>query len=101
MPNLKRLLSTGRQAEHSSEMHKKKDIKLDAINRKILATLHLEGDITNAKLDHLIAFMVWVAPDTPCERVGSEHVSRALRLWPARQRLIPSTLQSPQRPASP
>ena len=31
-------------------MPSKKPIKLDAINRKILATIHLESDITNAKL---------------------------------------------------
>lgn len=31
-------------------MPTKKPIKLDAINRKILATIHLQADITNAKL---------------------------------------------------
>ncbi|MGI9293314.1 MAG: Lrp/AsnC family transcriptional regulator [Pseudomonadales bacterium] len=31
-------------------MAKKKPIKLDALNRKILAAIHLESDITNAKL---------------------------------------------------
>tara|TARA_R110001592_G_scaffold363393_2_gene687356 strand:- start:10116 stop:10616 length:501 start_codon:yes stop_codon:yes gene_type:complete len=31
-------------------MPSKKPIKLDAINRKILATIHLQSDITNAKL---------------------------------------------------
>ena len=31
-------------------MPNKKPIKLDAINRKILATIHLQADITNAKL---------------------------------------------------
>ncbi len=31
-------------------MSQKKPVKLDAINRKILATLHLHADITNAQL---------------------------------------------------
>ena len=31
-------------------MPDKKPVKLDAINRKILATIHLQSDITNAKL---------------------------------------------------
>lgn len=31
-------------------MPNKKPVKLDAINRKILASLHLEADITNARL---------------------------------------------------
>lgn len=31
-------------------MSKNKPIKLDAINRKILASIHLQSDITNAKL---------------------------------------------------
>ncbi|MBN7796578.1 Lrp/AsnC family transcriptional regulator [Parahaliea mediterranea] len=35
-------------------MAKKKSVKLDAINRKILATIHLQSDITNAKLAELV-----------------------------------------------
>lgn len=35
-------------------MPSKKPIKLDAINRKILATIHLQSDITNAKLAEMV-----------------------------------------------
>lgn len=35
-------------------MPSKKPIKLDAINRKILATLHMRADITNAKLAEVV-----------------------------------------------
>ena len=35
-------------------MPNSKPIKLDAINRKILATIHLNADITNAKLAELV-----------------------------------------------
>ncbi|QFU75236.1 Lrp/AsnC family transcriptional regulator [Halioglobus maricola] len=35
-------------------MQEKKPVKLDAINRKILATIHLESDITNARLAELV-----------------------------------------------
>jgi Lrp/AsnC family leucine-responsive transcriptional regulator len=35
-------------------MPTKKPIKLDAINRKILAKIHLEADITNAKLAEMV-----------------------------------------------
>ena len=35
-------------------MPTKKPLKLDAINRKILATVHLQSDITNAKLAELV-----------------------------------------------
>ena len=35
-------------------MPAKKPIKLDAINRKILATIHLQSDITNAKLADMV-----------------------------------------------
>ena len=35
-------------------MSNKKPVKLDAINRKILATIHLQSDITNAKLAELV-----------------------------------------------
>ena len=35
-------------------MTKTKDLKLDAINRKILATIHLNSDITNAKLAEIV-----------------------------------------------
>lgn len=35
-------------------MPDKKPLKLDAINRKILATIHLQADITNAKLAELV-----------------------------------------------
>lgn len=35
-------------------MPTRKPIKLDAINRKILATIHLQADITNAKLAEIV-----------------------------------------------
>lgn len=35
-------------------MPSKKPIKLDAINRKILATIHLNADVTNAKLAEIV-----------------------------------------------
>lgn len=35
-------------------MPDKKPVKLDAINRKILATIHLQSDITNAQLAELV-----------------------------------------------
>ncbi len=35
-------------------MPNNKPIKLDAINRKILATIHLQSDITNAKLAEIV-----------------------------------------------
>ncbi|GAB3278475.1 Lrp/AsnC family transcriptional regulator [Parahaliea aestuarii] len=35
-------------------MVKKKSVKLDAINRKILATIHLQSDITNARLAEIV-----------------------------------------------
>ena len=35
-------------------MPSKKPIKLDPINRKILATIHLQSDITNAKLAEMV-----------------------------------------------
>ena len=35
-------------------MPTKKPVKLDAINRKILATIHLQADITNAKLAEVV-----------------------------------------------
>ena len=35
-------------------MPTKKPLKLDAINRKILATIHLQSDITNAKLAEIV-----------------------------------------------
>jgi Lrp/AsnC family leucine-responsive transcriptional regulator len=35
-------------------MVSKKPVKLDAINRKILATIHLQSDITNAKLAEIV-----------------------------------------------
>ena len=35
-------------------MPDKKPVKLDAINRKILATIHLQSDITNAKLAEVV-----------------------------------------------
>lgn len=40
--------------EWSIPMPAKKSVKLDAINRQILATLHLQGDITNAKLAEIV-----------------------------------------------
>ena len=35
-------------------MAQKKPVKLDAINRKILATIHLQADITNAQLAEVV-----------------------------------------------
>ena len=35
-------------------MPDKKPVKLDAINRKILATIHLQSDITNAQLAEIV-----------------------------------------------
>jgi Lrp/AsnC family leucine-responsive transcriptional regulator len=35
-------------------MPEKKPVKLDAINRKILATIHLQSDITNAQLAEIV-----------------------------------------------
>jgi Lrp/AsnC family leucine-responsive transcriptional regulator len=35
-------------------MSDKKPVKLDAINRKILATIHLQSDITNAQLAEIV-----------------------------------------------